>query len=115
MIKEIKEQKPFIHFGFNLQNITANLGNEIIVYQDKIIIDNTININENPNFTIEKLNNNQFKIIPTELGNANIICDYGTIEKGKINSNLISINVEEITLNANYIFLNNESITLDTI
>lgn len=115
MIKEIKEQKPFIHFGFNKQSVTANLGNEIIVYQDKIIIDNTININENPNFTIEKLNNNQFKITPIELGNANVLCDYGTIGKDKINSNLISINVEEITLNANYIFLNNESITLDTI
>ena len=115
MIKEIREQTPFIHFGFNRQNITANLGDEIIVYQDKIIIDNTININENPNFTIEKLNNNQFKITPIELGNANVLCDYGTIGKDKINSNLISINVEEITLNANYIFLNNESITLDTI
>ncbi len=115
MIKEFRKQEPFIHFGFNKQSVTANLGNEIIVYQDKIIIDNTININENPNFTIEKLNNNQFKITPIELGNANVLCDYGTIGKDKINSNLISINVEEITLNANYIFLNNESITLDTI
>jgi hypothetical protein len=115
MIKEIKEQKPFIHFGFNKQSVTANLGNEIIVYQDKIVTDNTISINENPNFTIEKINNNQFKIIPTELGNANILCDYGIIEKDKINSNLILINVEEITLIANYIFLNNELITLDTI
>lgn len=38
MIKEIREQEPFIHFGFNRQSIIAYTNMDVIVWQDKIYI-----------------------------------------------------------------------------
>ena len=37
MILEAINQKPFIHFGFNRQSITAGVNEPIIVWQDKMI------------------------------------------------------------------------------
>lgn len=36
MIKEIREQEPFIHFGFNKQNTTVSIGDEVVIWQDKL-------------------------------------------------------------------------------
>ena len=39
MIKEIRQQKPFIHFGFNRQSITVSVGDEVTIWQDKFYLD----------------------------------------------------------------------------
>lgn len=38
MIKEIRNQSPFIHLGFNKQSVTAYAGQDITIWQDKIYI-----------------------------------------------------------------------------
>lgn len=39
MIYQFKNRTPFIHFGFNEQSHTAQVGDEITVYQDSIYSD----------------------------------------------------------------------------
>jgi hypothetical protein len=44
MIKEIRQQKPFIHFGFNKQSIEVNINDIVTVWQDTIYVDNFYDI-----------------------------------------------------------------------
>lgn len=36
MILELKKIKPFIHFGFNRQTLTAEVAQDVVVWQDTI-------------------------------------------------------------------------------
>lgn len=66
MIIEAINKKPLLHFGFNKQSKTINLGNTVTVYQDGLI-DCTLSEN-----TAKKINSNQWTFTPTAIGVYNI-------------------------------------------
>lgn len=114
MIKDIRENKPFIHFGFNKLNRTAYLNEQIEIWQDKIFSDEydfTL-ISDSP--TIISTNRNKIVIKFTTLGTKQVKLNFENKDKSfDIDSNQININVVEITADAINITADSNKVTAD--
>lgn len=68
MIIEAKTKKPFIHFGFNKQEVTINLGDSVTIWQDTLYSnDAELTLNG-----ASKTNNYKNTITPTAVGTMEI-------------------------------------------
>ena len=65
MILEAINKKPFIHFGFNQQEITAIINQPIKVWQDTLLLREIIISQQ----FLKKVNNNFFEITYNQEGN----------------------------------------------
>jgi hypothetical protein len=89
MILEAINKKPFIHFGFNKQQITANVNEVITVWQDTLYVREIQT--EQPAFKLAKptKNNNNFTISFDAVGEY----EYKLDPTNAQSSNTLKINV----------------------
>lgn len=115
MIKEIREQKPFIHFGFNRQEITVYLNQELNIWQDKIYSEDDYRIiYVSTNYTIVDDNKNKSTIKYNTLGTKTAYVELTNLNTFEIiNSNNLIVNVVEITADAINITADSNTITAD--
>lgn len=108
MIKEIREQKPFIHFGFNRQNLTLQkVGNKVRVYIDGNYNPNIYNVSIDTTGTVTQVTTRIYDVDFSTSGLKNIeVTLTNTITLDEIVSN--SIEAEEV-----YYSFDSEDITFD--
>ena len=116
MIVQARNKIPFIHLGFGKQELTVYKGEEIIVWQDELYLANeydftyantgAVVVSEQVNQLVIKYETNGVKTVQT------------TINKGEeivIESNIITINVVDITWASKEIQFNRTDITFNTL
>lgn len=115
MIKEIIDTAPFIHFGFNRQEIDVYLNENIVIWQDKLLLKDTY-LNAFITATdseIVEVSNNKITLFFKSLGSRNVSLFYEVDGIKKEDSNIIRANVIERTLGATDLFFGNETITFN--
>ena len=112
MILEEKNKQPFIHFGFNKQEINTYIGIVVKVWQDKLY-----NSENYPTFShsvsggsISNITANSFSVVFNTLGLKLITVTDSTIKK---DSNSLVVNVVERTYGATDFFCGNEILTFN--
>lgn len=114
MIRENIEKEPFIHFGFNRQQINTYIGEEITIWQDSLYNSNYDYAMAFQGATIVSQSMGKFVISYNSLGNYNAMVVISDDNKTLIkNSNTITINVVERTFGASDIFWGNTEITFN--
>ena len=116
MIKEIRETQPFIHFGFNRQEINVYPNEVITIFQDNIYNENfyTAPVLVGDAFTqVEKGNFNFTSIKYTTEGTKKIKFTFEDNNNFSFESNELTINVIGITYGSTTIFWGNETITFN--
>lgn len=108
MIKEIREQKPFIHFGFNRQNLTLQkVGNKVRVYIDGNYNPSVYNISVDTTGTVTQVTTRIYDVEFSNKGIENIEVTLTNTQTGEtITSN--SIVSQEV-----YYSFDSEDITFD--
>lgn len=114
MIKEIREQEPFIHFGFNKQTITAYTNQDVIVWQDKIYIKDYDENITSVGATVVSAGLNKTVLQFSTAGNYTITFSVQDKDKTftKV-SNVLNIEVVDITFGAKNILWGNTEITFN--
>ena len=109
MIQEIRNKKPFLHFGFNRQTITAYKGEKIILWQDTIYQKSTpLGKVTATGSTILTQNNNKIELEYVGVGSFSV-----KVEINKIESDILNIDIQERTFGATDIFWGDTIITFN--
>lgn len=114
MIKEIRQQEPFIHFGFNKQSVNAYVGQEVVIWQDRIYIDDydfgLISIGS----SLVSQSTNKTVLTFDTAGNYTITANISDRDKTFTKqSNVLNINIQEITFGNTEIKWGNTNITFN--
>lgn len=114
MIKEIREQEPFIHLGFNKQEAFYSVGEEVTVWQDKLYIsDYDVTTVATGSNLVTQTNNKTVLTFDTS-GEYEAIVNVSNRDKDfNLVSNTIKINVVPITFDSDKILWSNEQITFN--
>jgi hypothetical protein len=115
MIKEIRELPPFIHFGFNRQEITVYKNEVITIWQDTILNNNiydSIFLTASSS-TIVETKNNSIKLYFTATGEKNVSLFFEASGVKFPDSNTIKVNVVDITSDSNKITADSNKVTAD--
>jgi hypothetical protein len=81
MILEVRNKKPFIHFGFNQQEKTINVGEVVNIWQDTLYVNDKLTSSE-----LLIINNNQFTFEALTAGSFGI-----SVYNNSIKSNTLKI------------------------
>jgi len=115
MITGIRQTPPFIHFGFNRQEITIYKNEVITIWQDTILnsdIYDSIFLTASSSVVLET-KNNSIELYFTATGEKNISLFFEASGVKFPDSNIIKANVVDRTFGATNIFWGNETITFN--
>lgn len=113
MINELRNLKPFVHFGFNRTSIDAFVGEEVTIYQDTIY-------NEDYNFTFNNgggsvlsESKNEIKVKYNTVANFDISFDVIKPDLTIIESEPLVVSTRIITADTNRITADSNTVTAD--
>lgn len=114
MIKEIREQEPFVHLGFNKQEGFYYVGETVTVWQDKIYINDYDVTIASTGSTLVTQDNNKIELTFDTAGEYTVKVNVSDRDKTFASeSNVLKINIEPITFGSKRVLWGDEEITFN--